>query len=148
MLQSGIDKQANRLTEDLSSVPMYSQDHELTEHSHFKKRLFPIFFSEKCLNYLEHLHAHKFEAFHLEPLDDLSNEAPLHTVGLDGNEGTLQFSHVSEIKQMGRMKVKYNQVDAAKETLPPPPPIYSRLSVAFGTVSCGAGCRGRRPHHT
>lgn len=47
--------------------------------------------------HLKHLHAHKFEAFHLESLDDLSNEAPLDAIRLDGNEGTLRDSrHDSE----------------------------------------------------
>ncbi len=49
---------------------------------------------------MEHLHAHKFEAFHLEPLDDLSDDASLHPIWLDGEEGALlQFSHFSETKQ-------------------------------------------------
>lgn len=48
--------------------------------------------------HLNHLHAHKFEAFHLKSLDDLSNEAPLHTIGLDSNEGSLR-RHDSETKQ-------------------------------------------------
>lgn len=55
--------------------------------------------------HLKHLHAHKFEAFHLESLDDLSNDASLHTIGLDGNEGTL-ISHDSEIKQ--RLKTRFS----------------------------------------
>lgn len=56
--------------------------------------------------HLKHLHAHKFEAFHLESLEDLSNDASLHTVGLDGNEGTLiQVIHDSEIKQ--RLKTRF-----------------------------------------
>lgn len=54
----------------------------------------------KGFTYMEQLHAHKFEAFHLEPLDDLSNDAPLHTIGLDGNEGAfLKLRHDSETKQ-------------------------------------------------
>lgn len=48
-----------------------------------------------------HLHAHKFEAFLLEPLDDFSNDASLHTIGLDGDEGTL-LGHDSETKQKKR----------------------------------------------
>lgn len=50
--------------------------------------------------HLDHLHAHEFEAFHLEPLDDLADDAPLHAIGLDGNEGTLELgSHDSETKR-------------------------------------------------
>lgn len=57
--------------------------------------------------HLNHLHAHKFEAFHLESLDDLSNDAPLHAIGLDGNEGTLILgSHDSETKQRLKKKKK------------------------------------------
>lgn len=64
--------------------------------------------------HLKHLHAHKFEAFHLESLEDLSNDASLHTVRLDGNEGTLfQVSHDSEIKQ--RLKTRF--IMKQKETL-------------------------------
>lgn len=45
---------------------------------------------------MHHLHAHKFEAFHFKPLDDLSNDSPLHTIRLDGNKGALLlFSHDS-----------------------------------------------------
>lgn len=43
------------------------------------------------------LHADEFEAFRLEPLDDLADEASLHAVGLDGDEGALFLgSHSSE----------------------------------------------------
>lgn len=49
---------------------------------------------------MHHLHANKFEAFHLEPLDDLSNDAPLHTIGLDGDEGAFgQVGHDSATEQ-------------------------------------------------
>lgn len=49
--------------------------------------------------HLNHLHAHEFEAFHLESLDDLANDASLDAVGLDGDEGPLfQVRHDSEIK--------------------------------------------------
>ncbi len=49
---------------------------------------------------MEHLHAHQFEALHLKPLDDLSNDAPLHAIGLDGKKGALlQLGHDSETKQ-------------------------------------------------
>lgn len=41
------------------------------------------------ITHMNHLHGHQFEAFLFEPLDDLSNQAPLDTVGLDGNEGAL-----------------------------------------------------------
>lgn len=62
--------------------------------------------------HLKHLHAHKFEAFHLKSLEDLSNNASLHTVRLDGNEGSL-ISHDSEIKQ--RLKTRF--IIKQKETL-------------------------------
>lgn len=53
-----------------------------------------------AFTYVHHLHADKFEAFHLEPLDDLSNDAPLHTIGLDGDEGALcQGGHDSAMEQ-------------------------------------------------
>lgn len=58
---------------------------------------------KKGLTYMHHLHADKFEAFRLKPLDDLSNDSPLHTIRLDGNEGALfLFSHdsVKEEKEM------------------------------------------------
>lgn len=56
--------------------------------------------------HLNHLHPHKFEAFHLESLDDLSDDAPLHAIGLDGNEGALFLSHDSETKQRFKEKKK------------------------------------------
>lgn len=57
--------------------------------------------------HLKHLHAHKFEAFCLESLDDLSNDASLHSLGLHGNEGTLiQGRHDSEITFLFK-KVQY-----------------------------------------
>ena len=61
---------------------------------------------------MEHLHAHKFEALHLKPLDDLSNDAPLYTIGLDSKECTLlQLGHdsennVGEKKKKGGIKTK------------------------------------------
>lgn len=49
---------------------------------------------------MDHLHAHQLEALHLKPLDDLTNDAPLHAIRLDGDECTfLQLSHDSETKQ-------------------------------------------------
>lgn len=49
---------------------------------------------------MEHLHADKFEAFLLEPLDDLSDDTPLHAIGLDGKKGALfQISHDSETEK-------------------------------------------------
>lgn len=46
---------------------------------------------------MEHLHAHQFEALGLKPLNDLSDDAALHTIRLDGNErALLQISHDSK----------------------------------------------------
>ena len=44
---------------------------------------------QEVLRGMNHLQAHKFGALSLKPLDDISNEAPLHSIGLDGNKGTL-----------------------------------------------------------
>lgn len=46
-------------------------------------------------------HAHKFESFHLESLDDFSNKPPLNSIGLDGNEGAFLFRHDPEKQQDG-----------------------------------------------
>lgn len=49
--------------------------------------------------YMQHLHADQFETFCLEPLDDIADDAPLHSIRLDGNEGAfLKLSHDSENK--------------------------------------------------
>lgn len=51
------------------------------------------------------LHADEFEAFRLKPLDDLADEAPLHTVGLDGDEGAFFLaSHSSEEREQFRSR--------------------------------------------
>lgn len=56
---------------------------------------------------MEHLQAHQFEAFHLEPLDDVSDDAPLNAVRLDGEEcALLQLGHDSEKQQRDTMKTK------------------------------------------
>jgi len=50
---------------------------------------------------MEQLHAHKFEAFNLKPFDDLSDDAPLYTIRLNGKESALlQLSHDSETEQV------------------------------------------------
>lgn len=94
---------------------------------------------------MEHLHANEFEAFHLKPLDDLSDDAPLHAIGLDGDECALQLfvGHDSETKQKKKKgdegRIKYNlQRGTSLES-------HSRLVVA---VSGGASCGGPRPHCT
>ena len=57
--------------------------------------------------YMNHLQAHKFEALSLKPLDDISNEAPLHSIGLDGNKGTLLIlGHDSGNKAEGKKGLK------------------------------------------
>lgn len=77
--------------------------------------------------HLNHLHSHKFEAFHLKSLDDLSNEAPLHTIGLDGNEGTLRLGrHDSETKQRLKLKALKNTNVAALQKLTDQSDIWHR----------------------
>lgn len=82
------------------------------EKCYEKKNMLPWRQLDK-IAHLKHLHAHKFEAFCLESLDDLSNDAPLHSLGLHGNEGTLiQGRHDSE---KTHLKKKFNI--KCKETL-------------------------------
>lgn len=46
---------------------------------------------------MQHLHPNKFEALLFKPLDDLSDDASLHAIRLDGNEcAFLQIGHDSE----------------------------------------------------
>lgn len=64
-----------------------------------------------------HLHGHKFEAFGLKPLDDLSNDAPLHTIGLDGNEcALLLLGHDSTTKaEKGKKKTDEGNTSLQEE---------------------------------
>lgn len=60
-----------------------------------KRRSVGAFHPTTQLTYHKELHGHKLETFLLETLDDLTDQAPLDTIGLDGNEGTL-LSHDAE----------------------------------------------------
>lgn len=83
------------------------------------------------LTHMEHLQAHQLEAFDLEPLDDLSDDAPLHAVGLDGQEGALlQLSHDSETKQRKQRDEGKEQNHLQENTR-----THSLLCVAVGAVS-------------
>ena len=54
--------------------------------------------------YVQHLQPHQFEALLLEALDDVTDQAPLHAVRLDGNECALRVvghfsgNHTEEVK--------------------------------------------------
>ena len=47
--------------------------------------------------YRKELHGHQLEALLLKALDDLADQAPLHTIGLDCNESTF-LCHDAENK--------------------------------------------------
>lgn len=52
---------------------------------------------ESAPTHRHHLHADELEALRLEPLDDVSDDAPLHAIGLDGDESALYLGiHSSE----------------------------------------------------
>lgn len=45
--------------------------------------------AEQVLTHLEKFHGSEFKSFLFKALDDVPDKAPLHTIGFDGNEGTL-----------------------------------------------------------
>lgn len=108
VLQSGIDEQAKQLTGGLNCHTPRSCVYivpSMMKAANFKPFAFKVniclcIIDKKQFTYMEHLHAHEFEAFHLKPLDDVSNDAPLHAIGLDGKKGALlQLGHDSETKK-------------------------------------------------
>lgn len=96
---------------------------------------------------MEHLHAHQLEAFGLKPLDDLSNDAPLHTIRLDGNKGALlQISHDS--KNAARKKDEDKQWSAACSRSSKPETSLTRLCCICHSWRWGWPPRAPTPLHS